>query len=991
MWHVRCKSLVIEITLVVSWFVCAVVHGDVLHVPGDHPTIQAAITAATPGSQILVEPGTYSENINFAGKPLTLRSSEGPERTILSGSGSSRVIVCNMTGTNEAWIEGFTITRTSGSGGGITITGLVTLKNCNVKGHTASSGSGLQISSGAPAIIDCVFENNTSTATSGGGGGGAIVTGGTPIFTNCTFRNNTGTASSGRGAGVRITAGQPQFVGCHFENNVLTGSTSRGAAVAASGNATTAVFTDCTFTANSAFQAGGAIYATNNGSLAANASIFHSNMTQQWGGAVYSDGGMREFFESEFISNSAGLLGGALAVSQSVCEVHDCLFLENNALDGGALWIRQCETVIAGTVIEGNSAIGDDGRGGGMYIYECLSLTMTGVTLRSNTASWFGGMRVHSSPLTMTDSVIEGNSSANSGGGGQVWLASPLLLHNISVTGNTAGWGGGLAITDCTFSVTDSVFEGNASTGNAGALNVWGGSVGHLERVEFVGNTGGLAAGLDVHASEVAVADCVFARNVSVSSGGAVRAREGASLTVQQSEFLGNSAGWGGGVFADDSHVTLYQSSMWQNAALHHGGAIYMQSATLQLEQCVLAFNQAMVGGGAIHMRNSSKPAMIDDCTFRANRANYGGAIDNDNAGSTITNSIFQYNLANVQGGSIYTFAGAGPTIAFTTFCASSPNHIVGSWNPLDGVSASPSCSSPLNIHIPNDVSSFEWAIALARSGSEIQVGPGVYHEAIDPMGKAVAIRSTHGPELTIIDVTPLGTNAVRFISGEGVNTILDGLTITGGSAFYGGGVHISQLSNPTLMNCVISGNVATFGGGINIWDSSPTLINCVIENNVAVIGGGIAHSTAFTSLDACELRGNYASQQGGAVANFDGSQPTILNSLIAENHAGGAGGGIFSSASSLPAVAGTVFCGNLTTHIAGPWSNQGNNALQKECITSTPGDLNDDGVVDVLDLLILLSSWGTCPRLPAACPGDLNGDHAVDVLDLLILLSNWG
>jgi spore coat protein A, manganese oxidase len=56
----------------------------------------------------------------------------------------------------------------------------------------------------------------------------------------------------------------------------------------------------------------------------------------------------------------------------------------------------------------------------------------------------------------------------------------------------------------------------------------------------------------------------------------------------------------------------------------------------------------------------------------------------------------------------------------------------------------------------------------------------------------------------------------------------------------------------------------------------------------------------------------------------------------------------------------------------------------------STPGDLNNDGVVDGADLLILLSQWGTCAD-PDNCPADLNNDGTVDGADLLILLSNWG
>lgn len=53
-------------------------------------------------------------------------------------------------------------------------------------------------------------------------------------------------------------------------------------------------------------------------------------------------------------------------------------------------------------------------------------------------------------------------------------------------------------------------------------------------------------------------------------------------------------------------------------------------------------------------------------------------------------------------------------------------------------------------------------------------------------------------------------------------------------------------------------------------------------------------------------------------------------------------------------------------------------------------GDLNGDGVVDVVDLLELLAQWGDCPPPPAECLGDLDDNAVVDVLDLLILLGNW-
>ena len=51
------------------------------------------------------------------------------------------------------------------------------------------------------------------------------------------------------------------------------------------------------------------------------------------------------------------------------------------------------------------------------------------------------------------------------------------------------------------------------------------------------------------------------------------------------------------------------------------------------------------------------------------------------------------------------------------------------------------------------------------------------------------------------------------------------------------------------------------------------------------------------------------------------------------------------------------------------------------------PGDFDGDGFVNIVDLLVLLGSWGPCE----GCPADLNGDGAVNILDFLALLDLWG
>jgi choice-of-anchor B domain-containing protein len=56
------------------------------------------------------------------------------------------------------------------------------------------------------------------------------------------------------------------------------------------------------------------------------------------------------------------------------------------------------------------------------------------------------------------------------------------------------------------------------------------------------------------------------------------------------------------------------------------------------------------------------------------------------------------------------------------------------------------------------------------------------------------------------------------------------------------------------------------------------------------------------------------------------------------------------------------------------------------ECQPFSPADFNRDGVVDGIDLGVLLAAWGT----PGG-PADLNGDGVVDGNDLGSLLGSWG
>ncbi len=91
--------------------------GEILHVPSQYTTIQAAIAAASPGDTVLVADGTYSgpgnRDIDYLGKAITVRSENGPQNCIVDCQGSAsnphRGFRFSHHETSTAVLDGFTI------------------------------------------------------------------------------------------------------------------------------------------------------------------------------------------------------------------------------------------------------------------------------------------------------------------------------------------------------------------------------------------------------------------------------------------------------------------------------------------------------------------------------------------------------------------------------------------------------------------------------------------------------------------------------------------------------------------------------------------------------------------------------------------------------------------------------------------------------------------------------------------------------------------
>jgi hypothetical protein len=68
--------------------------------------------------------------------------------------------------------------------------------------------------------------------------------------------------------------------------------------------------------------------------------------------------------------------------------------------------------------------------------------------------------------------------------------------------------------------------------------------------------------------------------------------------------------------------------------------------------------------------------------------------------------------------------------------------------------------------------------------------------------------------------------------------------------------------------------------------------------------------------------------------------------------------------------------------------SDVNGNGVPDDCEPCVFADIDQNGIVNVSDFLILLGQWGPCPPV---CIADIDGNGVVNVLDFLLLLAYWG
>ena len=211
------------------------VNAQVINVPGDQSSIQAAIETASEGDTVLVEEGLYYENINFLGKAITVGSrflldadTAHISRTIIDGSQSispdTASVVTMWSGEDTTSIlMGFTVT----GGTGTYVTEVHSTWDYNYFG-----GGGVLIFNSGGKICNNIIEENHITDPMGKVRGtlgcGILATVNhdhSAIIRGNTIRNNTGTDNGAWGGGMSLHGGRFLVENNSVTNNILQTTT----------------------------------------------------------------------------------------------------------------------------------------------------------------------------------------------------------------------------------------------------------------------------------------------------------------------------------------------------------------------------------------------------------------------------------------------------------------------------------------------------------------------------------------------------------------------------------------------------------------------------------------------------------------------------------------------------------------------------------------------------------------------------------------------
>ena len=748
------------------------------------------------------------------------------------------------------------------------------------------------------------FINNIKNYKNGDRLVGAIATIGDTTISDSYFVNNTG-----RWGGAISTAGY-LLAGDDVNTLTVSGSTFKengglyGAGIFVAGSDFTV--SDCVFDKNTAFGKGDMTPNNNNGAAivvtdtgkditgAITGSKFTNNKAQ-YGGAIYICEGNIAISDSLFENNSADVEGGAIdigsAINNPVVTIEDSKFVNNTpqAIHNSKELHLGIETftdlqnainLVDGILtLDSDIAMTDDEAAGfvdGVAINKNIRIDGKGHTISAEDLGRIFSIG-EGFTVTLTNATLI-NGKADKGGA--IYNNGSLTLSDVKLSDNAADSYGGAVFNNGHLVVSDSVFDSNDIVNRGSASVDYGG-----------------AAIYNWYDGVLTVSGSNFTNNIkNYKNGdnlvGAITTIGNA--TVSGSNFVNNSGRWGGAISAtgaelrkNSSTLTVSNTIFRDNAALY-AGAVYIWGSNYNIADCVFDNNTAFGkgnmtpnnnNGGALVVSQVSKfnepiTGTISGSKFTNNKAQYGGAAYFNKGFVTITDSVFENNIATAEGGTVG-FSRASVKDLVVSINNSS---FVGNKAPVAGAIFTNVDSKITNSNFTKNTASKGGAV-LNENGAKLTVDNSTFKDnAADSYGGAVlnngelivtnsvfdandilnrgsagvdhggaAIYNWENAKLDI-SKSNFTNNIKNYVNGDrlvGAVTTIGNATIRdsyfvnnsgrwGGALAATGGVSGSAINTISVDGTKFVNNTALYGGAMFVWASNYTISNSVFDNNSA-------------------------------------------------------------------------------------------------------------------------------------------------------------
>jgi hypothetical protein len=314
------KTVIVAAVLIVSPIPTS---AAIINVPADYPTIQQGIDASVNRDTVLVQPGTYYENINFNGHNIVLGSlylttgdTSYIAQTIIDGSGvpMDEGLINFISGEDStARVTGFTMTIPYG-GGSTTVycdSSSPTISHNIIRdAYLIARGAGISCRNYAsPIIVNNMIIDNTNYNIDSEGGGICCVNHSSPLIKDNLIRGN-----------YAVYGGGIYCLGCPDVRIINNEIYDNGAS----------------------FAGGGIFCMTSNATINGNEIL--GNYGSFWGGGIFCGGPVDIVISNNIIAGNYGW----------------------NA-KGGGIYSRATDPLIINNTIFGNIA---DSTGGGLYCFD---------------------------------------------------------------------------------------------------------------------------------------------------------------------------------------------------------------------------------------------------------------------------------------------------------------------------------------------------------------------------------------------------------------------------------------------------------------------------------------------------------------------------------------------------------------------------------------------------------------------------------------------